>query len=157
MKFKARLIAGFGAALALLICVGILSYWSVVQNANERQWVNHTHLVLEKLDALTATLIDAETGERGYVLTGDESYLGPYNGAASKALENSKDLREMTADNPVQQRALDRLEPVIATRLAMLQHGIELRRQGGLALAPISPRKVRESRKWTRRERKSRR
>lgn len=135
MTFKARIIAGFGVALALLICVGILSYWSVVQNANERQWVGHTHLVLEKLDALSANLIDAETGERGYLLTGKESYLAPYNGAASKLRENSKDLRQMTADNPVQQRTLDGLETVMAARLAILQHEIDIRRQAGLAAA----------------------
>ncbi len=133
MTFKTRLIAGFGTALALLICVGLLSYWSVVQNSNERQWVNHTHLVLEKLDSLSANLIDAETGERGYLLTGKEPYLAPYNGAAGKVHENSKDLRELTADNPIQQRALDRLEPVIKARLALLDHAIEIRRQGGLA------------------------
>ena len=133
MTFKTRIIAGFGTGLALLICVGVLSYWSVVQNANERQWVNHTHLVLEKLDSLSANLIDAETGARGYLLTGEESYLAPYNGAASRVHENSKDLRELIADNPVQQGALDRLEPVIAARFALLQHGIDIRRQGGLA------------------------
>lgn len=133
MTFKTRIIAGFGAALALLICVGILSYWSVVQNANERQWVNHTHLVLEKLDALSANLIDAETGERGYLLTGEESYLAPYNGAASRVHENSKDLRELTADNPLQQRALDRLEPVIESRMALLHDAIETRKHRGLA------------------------
>lgn len=133
MTFKTRLIAGFGVALALLICVGALSYWSVVQNANERQWMNHTHLVLEKLDSLSTNLIDAETGERGYLLTGEESYLAPYNGAAGRVHENSRDLRELTADNPIQQRALDRLGAVIESRLALLQHGIEIRRQGGLA------------------------
>ena len=133
MTFKSRIIAGFGAALALLICVGILSFWSIVKNANERQWVNHTHLVLEKLDALSANLIDAETGERGYLLTGEESYLAPYNGAASRVHESSKDLKELTADNPIQQRALDRLEPVITARLALLDRAIEIRRQGGLA------------------------
>ncbi len=132
MTFKTRLIAGFGTALALLICVGVLSYWSVVQNAKERQWVNHTQLVLEKLDALSANLTDAETSQRGYVLTGEESYLGPYNGAASKVHENSKDLRQMTGDHPVQQRTLDRLQPVIAARLAILERWIEIRRQGGL-------------------------
>lgn len=116
-----------------MICVGILSYWSVVQNANERQWVNHTHVVMEKLDALSGNLIDAETGERGYLLTGDESYLAPYNGAASRVHENTKDLRELTSDNPVQQRALDRLEPLIESRVALLQHAIEIRKQGGLA------------------------
>ena len=133
MTFKTRLVAGFGTALALLICVGVLSYWSVVQNANERQWVNHTHLVIEKLDALSANLIDAETGERGYLLTGKESYLEPYDGAAGRVHENTKDLRELTADNAIQQRALDRLEQVIGARLARLQHGIEIRRHGGLA------------------------
>lgn len=133
MTFKTRLITGFGTALALLICVGVLSYWSVVQNANERQWVNHTHLVLEKLDALSANLIDAETGARGYLLTGEESYLAPYDGAASRVRETSKDLRELTADNPIQQRALDRMEPVIGAGLAILQNGIEIRRQSGLA------------------------
>ena len=101
MTFKTRIIAGFGAALVLLICVGMSLLLSVVQNANERQWVNHTHLVLEKLDSVSANLIDAETGERGYLLTGKESYLEPYNGASSRVHENSKDLRELTADNSI--------------------------------------------------------
>src|ERR1700688_1471373 len=112
MTFKNKVAAGFGTALAILILVGVLSYRSMVQSDEDRQWVTHTHLVKEKLDAVLTNMLDVETGARGYILTGEGSYLEPYNHALDQVRQNLKDVRELTVDNPVQQRALDRLEPM---------------------------------------------
>jgi signal transduction histidine kinase len=133
MTFKFKIVAGFGAGLAILILVGVLSYESLIRTAEDRVWVTHTHLALEKVDAVLADLLDAETGQRGYILTGDPSYLVPYTDSLSRINRDVKELRELTADNPVQQHSLDRLEKLIAARLAGLQDRIELRTREGLA------------------------
>ena len=140
MTFKNKVIAGFGTALAILILVGVLSYRSMVQGDEDRQWVTHTHLVKEKLDAVLTNMLDVETGARGYILTGEASYLEPYNDAMDHVGQNVKDVRELTFDNPVQQRALDRLEPTISERLGAVRYPIEIRTQKGLTAGADSVR-----------------
>jgi len=131
MTFKRKLIAGVGTALAILVFIGWLSYDSTRQNDKDRQWVMHTHLVLEKLGSVLANLIDAETGERGFIITGQALFLDPYNSSLSEVHQNLESLRELTADNPVQQRALDDLEPMIAAKLSYLKYRIDVRNQEG--------------------------
>jgi signal transduction histidine kinase len=133
MSFKTKLVGGLATALAILLLVAVLSYSSLVRNSEDRRSVMHTHLVLEKLDALQIHLTDAETGERGYILTGLESYLPPYQVAYALVAQNLHSLRELTADNPVQQDSLDRLEPLARARLSELQDRISLRKKAGLA------------------------
>lgn len=132
MTFKRKVVAGFGAALAILISVGIVSYRNMVRDEKDRLWVNHTHLVLEKMDAVLTDLLDAETGERGYILTGEESFLEPYTHAIEHVNPDIRELRELTADNLLQQGTLDHAEPLISERLGMLRDRIEARRQQGL-------------------------
>jgi CHASE3 domain sensor protein len=133
MKFKNKVLAGFGTALLILILVGVLSYRNMLQRDEDRQWVTHTHQVLEKLDAVLTSMLDIETGARGYILAGEGSYLGAYNNALDQVWQNVKDVRELTVDNPVQRRAFDRLEPMISEGLEAVRHPIEIRTQEGLS------------------------
>ncbi len=135
MTFKNKIVAGFGTALAMLIFVGVLSYRSMVQNGEDRRWVAHTHEVLEDIEGLLTELDDAETGQRGYVITGEDVYLGPYNDAVGRVPQDLKKLRELTFDNPVQQHSLDQLGPLVASKLAELQKVIDTRRQKGAGAA----------------------
>jgi signal transduction histidine kinase len=135
MTFKSKIIAGFGTALVILIGVGVLSFRSMVQSGEDGEWVTHTHIVLEKLDAILTNLIDAETGQRGYIITGEKSYLEPYNDARAQVNRNVAELRVLTADNPIQQRALNLMEPAIATMLSTLQDRIEIQDRDGLSAA----------------------
>jgi signal transduction histidine kinase len=132
MTFKAKLGAGVAAAAAVLLLVAVLSYLSLARNVADRRWVTHTQLVLQTVDDVLISLIDAETGQRGYIITGDASYLEPYETSLGQMHENIKKVRELTADNPNQQRSLERLQPLIATRLVELQDRIQLRRRKGL-------------------------
>jgi CHASE3 domain sensor protein len=84
MTFKYKVIAGFGTALAILIFVGVLSYRSMKKSDEERQWVIHTHIVLETLDAIFANVLDIESGVRGFLLTGKETYLETYSAAVGQ-------------------------------------------------------------------------
>jgi PAS domain S-box-containing protein len=126
---------GFAFALACLAVVGVVSYLSVVRLNEDAAWVEHTHEVLSRLELLLAAVTDSETAERGYVITGDESYLEPYRNSANVADVQANRLRELTADNPVQQQRLASVVPLVSDRLAGLQKVIELRRTSGYAAA----------------------
>ena len=132
VSFKSKLTAGLAAASSILIVVAILSYLSLARNVEDRRWVNHTYAVLEKLDDLEATMIDAEAGQRGYLLAGDESYLQPFDYGRDHASEKLRELRELTADNLNQLRVLNRLEPLIQARLAVMGATADARKKGGL-------------------------
>jgi signal transduction histidine kinase len=132
MTFKRKIIAGFGTALAILILVGVVAFRTMVQNGEDRVWVIHTYLVLQKLDVVLANNVDVETGQRGYILTGEESYLVPYNDGVKRVQENLKELRELTADNPTQQRAMDLLDALVAARLVSASERVSIRREKGL-------------------------
>lgn len=141
MTFKNKIAAGFGFALAILLSVAFLSYRSVEQGNDDRRWVMHTHQVLETLDAVLANVLDIESGVRGYVVWDDKSFLEAYSAALSQIAQNVKRVRELTADNPVQQKSLDILEPLIASRLQRAEFMIELRSREGL-LGAAQPEKL---------------
>jgi methyl-accepting chemotaxis protein len=87
---------------------------------------------LEHVAEVLSLLTDAETGQRGYIITGDEAYLEPYNTAIGDLPKVVKDLRQLTADNLNQQKRIDEAEPIIAERLTVLKEIIDTRRRGGL-------------------------
>ena len=118
-----------------MVFIGALTFRTIARSRDDIGWVTHTHLVLEALDALSANVTDAETGQRGFLLTGQEPYLRPYNDALSQVQESTRALRDLTSDNPVQQSNLNRLEPVVALKLAELQARIDMRKRDGLDAA----------------------
>ena len=133
MTFKRKLSAGLAAAFSVLIVVAILSYLSLAHNVEDRRWVTHTRVVLEKLDDLQTTLLDAEAGQRGYISAGEESYLVPFQIGHARAGHEVKELRELTADNADHLRALDRLEPLIDAKFAAMDATVVTRKRSGLA------------------------
>ena len=98
-------------------------------------WVAHTHQVRTELADLLSELKDAETGQRGYLITGDDSYLAPYQSALGAIKATLDDVRKLTSDNPDQQRRLAAISPVIDAKLAELKQTIDLRRTEGLDAA----------------------
>jgi signal transduction histidine kinase len=130
MTRSSKAIAAF--ALLILICIGGLSYWSQVSNEADRDWVTHTHLVIERQQAIRIDITQAETGQRGYILTGQEQYMEPYRTGVDKVGMDLDGLRDLTSDNPGERQSIQRLRALIADRLAELADGIEVRRQSGL-------------------------
>src|SRR5437016_743729 len=81
-KIGNRLVlGGFGIATAILVFVGWQSYRNTERFTEASEWRKHTYEVLNSLDKCVAELVDAETGQRGFLLTGDEAYLEPYHAA----------------------------------------------------------------------------
>src|ERR1700688_4002167 len=130
--FGRKIAAGFALSLVLLTAIGGVSYRSITKLTRTSQWVTHTHEVLEHIDRVLGLLKDAETGQRGSLITGDEASLEPYHTGSGQVLDVVKELRKLTADNPNQQRRVDAAEPLIATKLAELKQTIDLRRKGDL-------------------------
>jgi methyl-accepting chemotaxis protein len=91
--------------------------------------------VLEELTHLLSLMKDAETGQRGFLLTGEESYLEPYSAALGPISSVVANVRELTSDNPSQQTRIAELSPLIDAKVAELKHTIDLRRTEGLDAA----------------------
>lgn len=121
----------FGLAVALLVFVEALGQRSTASVLEASRWVQHTRETIERLDGLLLALVDAETGRRGYALTGNEDHLVPYRDAAARMATRSAELRQLTADNPAQQRRLEALEPHMKARLAILDAAVAAQRASG--------------------------
>ncbi len=126
---------GFTLALVMLVIIGMASYRSATGFLEAAELRSHTYVVLGELRNLLSALQDAETGQRGYLLTGQESYLEPYNAAVGTAGQFIDELRRLTADNPNQQHRLDALQPLVTDKMSELRLTIDLRRNKGFEAA----------------------
>src|SRR5581483_10365821 len=129
--FGRKLAGGFSISLVLLAVVGAVSYRTFDALTETNDFVTHTHAVLEHVQHVMSLLKDAETGQRGFVITGDETFLAPYTAALKDLPPVVKETRELTHDNPNQQRRLDEVEPLVAGKLSELARTIEMRRSVG--------------------------
>src|SRR6476469_9673355 len=130
-----QITAGIGMALALLILNAATSYRNTLKLLENERSVSHTHQVLTELEATLSTLKDAETGQRGYLLTGEERYLEPYHSAIARINEQVVGLQQLTADNNLQQQRIRNLKIAIDSKLDELEKTISLRRQQNLEAA----------------------
>ncbi|MDP1992662.1 MAG: CHASE3 domain-containing protein [Syntrophales bacterium] len=121
---------GFAVTVAIFMIVGIVSYIGINALVETEKMVAHAESVLHRLADTLSVLQDAETGERGYVLTGNERYLEPYNNAVRNIEQTLKNLRELTKV-PAQQKRLESLAPLIENKLSLLKEIIELRKNQG--------------------------
>ena len=130
MKFS--LTAGFGLLLALLATNCILTYRSVSALQRDEEHIAALQGVRIELGAVLNDYVNAETGQRGYLLTGNESYLGPYNLALKQLSESNTRLKSMLAPMDQLDQLRARMEAVGNGKLAELALTIQLRREKGL-------------------------
>jgi PAS domain S-box-containing protein len=117
----------FALALLCLGMIGVISYSSVVRSQVDATWVSHTHEVIAALHEMLATADNAETGERGFAITGKADFLAPYDQAVRQIQSDILRVRTLTADNPSQQRRVDLLQTVLNPRLSILDEVIKTR------------------------------
>jgi CHASE3 domain sensor protein len=130
-----RLVAGFGLAALTLLLIALVSYRNANLLIETEHWVGHTHQVRARLVDLLSQLKDVEADLRGYVITGDESYLEPYKPALAGVRTALVDLKNLTSDNPNQQRRLASATPLIESKLALADEVITTRRSQGFEAA----------------------
>src|SRR5579885_3005779 len=119
MNFRDRLIFAFGAALLLVTAIAVVSYRRIVEQDNDLRRVEHTHVVLEAVDSAFADLLDHQSTQRGYAMTGDASFLQRATAAQERLRRGLSRLRELTIDNAAQQSALDRIESLAQRQIVL--------------------------------------
>lgn len=134
IPWTAFILAGFFVTVTLITSFYLI-YRNSVRLMQEEAWVRHTHQVIAKIESLLGSMIDVETGQRGYVISGNPSFLQPFESGAETSRAKLKELREMTNDNQRQQEALKDLEPLIARKLSLSSEIIEMRNKLGLSAA----------------------
>jgi PAS domain S-box-containing protein len=125
----------FGSAILILLVVGAVSYRGMAVSRESDQWVRHSHEVIENLQDLLLAMEGLESSDRGFVLTGKESYLEPYRASILRVEQYEATVRKLTLDNPQQQRELPALERLAAEKIQFAEMIISLRRTKGLAAA----------------------
>ncbi|HEU5200215.1 MAG TPA: CHASE3 domain-containing protein [Ktedonobacterales bacterium] len=127
---RSELWVALGCALLLLLLVinSLVAFTNIQSLVDREHLVTHTQTILTRLETLQSTLDDAESSERGYILTGQESYLAPYNQARAGLPERLEDLQLLTAGEPGQQARLAQLRALITNKFDELQSTIDLRR-----------------------------
>lgn len=130
MSLRIKLTAALGVALVILL-VGVASLYALRQSSNAAAAVQHSELVRVQLERALTTVVNAETGQRGYLLTQDTGYLRPYVSARTDAEHEIAALRELTtADNIQQQRRIDSLELATDAKLVTMNETVVLTQSG---------------------------
>ena len=132
---RIKIIAAFGLALALLVITGGVAYWATVKFITDSRRVSHTHEVMGQLEGVFSTIKDAEMATRGYVITGTEQYLQPYQKVRREIVPQFERLRDLIKDDPDQRRRFAALVQLTAAKLASGRRLIAARRDKGFEAA----------------------
>ena len=123
-------VAGFVAAVVALILIAVLSYRSVQEWNRATERTSHTIAVLDAADGVLAALTDAETSQRGYMLTGEERYLQLYWSTGARLDQSLVSLRQLTLADPERRSQVEAIERAAGEKTAELRQTVELRRAG---------------------------
>ncbi|HXO96813.1 MAG TPA: response regulator, partial [Chthoniobacterales bacterium] len=115
--------------------IGIVLYQDATRVISTERWVRHTHEVIDQLDQLLDSVIDLDAGQRGYLLTTNETFLRQVDAAGQKIPDQLDKLRQLTADNPIQQQQIPSLRSALKTKLESVNQVIDLRRTVGVDAA----------------------
>ena len=125
MSLRLKLTAALGVALVILL-VGVASLYALRQSSNAAEAVQHSETVRVQLERALTTIVNAESGQRGYLLTQDTMYLRPYSSARANVDHEIATLRELTADNPSQQTLIDSLALTADAKLVAMNETVVL-------------------------------
>jgi PAS domain S-box-containing protein len=127
---RLSVITGFGLLLALLIANAFITRRELRYQTEDQYRVSRTRQVLYELAKIESLLIDAETGQRGYLYTGDPRYLAPYNASIAQVQTHIDTLAALTMENPRQQAYIPQLRSLTQQKLDELAQTIALYRAG---------------------------
>ena len=120
-----RLTLLFGLpVLLLLIGVAVIAYRLALNERDQQNWVIHTYEVMNEARAALSSLQDAETGQRGYLLTGDQSYLEPYRNGRVAFERHLERFKRLTVGNPDEQASAGKLKVLGRDRLDLLEKSL---------------------------------
>ncbi|RBF96608.1 GGDEF domain-containing protein, partial [Xanthomonas oryzae pv. oryzae] len=120
----------FSALIFVVIGIGI--FVGARRSLADAALVSHTHEVIGRVDEIQARVLDAESAQRGFLLTGNDAYLLDYQTSVERLPILLDKLRRLIVNNPAQEQHLTQLQRLVETRLRQLQHVLDVYAQGGL-------------------------
>ena len=135
MTIGTKIMLGFGVAVIAIMVGGVVAWWTTTRQVAAGLQVTHTYEVMSELETLLSLMKDAETGQRGYLLTGVKSYLEPYTGKRDKVKDALQKLRRLVKDNAEQLSRMEELKPWLDKKFDELALTIDLNDKDGQAAA----------------------
>lgn len=132
MKIGTRILAGYLAALTIFGVVAALSYKAVQDLVNANDSLVRSYAVKDALSQVLLAMVNAETGQRGFLLAGEERFLEPYQAGMRDARRYVEQIRTLVGGNPDLIARAAQLDPMISRRLDDMQNLIDLRRRDGI-------------------------
>ena len=128
MTLGRKILLGFVACTLILLGVAVFSYKNNEKFIDSNAWVDHTNQVMYEFEQILVYSVDAETGARGFVITGADNYLEPFTNASTKLFEHINKVKDLTRDNPIQQKNIEELEKELKKHIDHLNGYVELRK-----------------------------
>jgi CHASE3 domain sensor protein len=125
----------FSAVVLIIVLLSLATYRNAYHLIDANRLVIHTHEVQEDLESILSLLKDAETGQRGFLLTGNEQYLEPYLTSTASLDQRLQHVERLVVDNSSQIEKIRVLKPLVVRKLQELDQTIRLRRAEGFAAA----------------------
>lgn len=130
-NFLRNLQLGFGISIFILLLSSVASYISITKLNESTEQVDHTRDILDALESILSDLKDAETGQRGFYLTGKQSFLEPYERSLKSLPGSLAVAKDLVKHNPAQIKRLDTLSTLINSRVNILKKLVDLKNTGG--------------------------
>jgi PAS domain S-box-containing protein len=131
MKFNVerKVLAGLIIALLLMAGIGLVSSWSINRLVDNTMHTSDSLNLRRRARAILVTMLNLETGTRGYVITGEERYLEPYRSAVGGVGKQMAELSEVIGDLPEQRERFKKLDKLVTAELAIEERHVELRQK----------------------------
>lgn len=133
MSVNLKLIMAFIVSLAIIFIIGIGSYINSIKLVDAANWSAHTRQVIAALERIQIDALDTETSARGFVITGVDQYLAPYQTGNEEIDKSIRSVQDLTVDNPIQQQRIEALIPLVREHASVLSSIISTRQKSGFA------------------------
>ncbi|MBU1181696.1 MAG: CHASE3 domain-containing protein, partial [Proteobacteria bacterium] len=138
MKLNIRekiFVIGLILSLIIFLTINAISYWNTKRHIDSRVNVEKTLVIIYECENLISMIKDAETGQRGFIITGDWTFLEPYYNGVTAVNQSMKKLKELTPIDAQAYQKLDTIDGLIEKRFAQFHKTIGLRKEGDIATA----------------------
>ena len=129
MKLERKILTGFIACAIILFGVSIFSFNNSKKYIQSNALVDHTNQVVYQFEQILMSTINAESGTRGFVISGDNNFLDLFSDAQTKGFEHLDKVKELLKNNPGQQKNIEELDKELKMRFDNLSRTIELRKK----------------------------
>jgi methyl-accepting chemotaxis protein len=138
LTIATKIYGGYAIAIVILVFISMTSYKNTQLLLSDSKWVTHSNEVKNEISSILTTLSDIETGQRGYIITGDESYLEPYLTGRDSIFEKIKNLQSLIRDNESQISLTDKLKTRVEDKLRIMEVSVQIRKNKGFTAAATS-------------------